>query len=127
MYKIDVTHSKDLTFKVKSGGYELLVDAKGQGGMGPLDVLLSSLGTCMGVYIRKYAEGAKLNLEGFNIAVSAELSKEQLMCFRKINVEIDFKNNQIDERRKAALLAFIKNCPVHNTLKANPEVEIKLL
>ena len=24
------------------------------------------------------------------------------------------------------ILAFIKNCPVHNTLKANPRVEVKI-
>ena len=47
--------------------------------------------------------------------------------FKVINVSIDLKGEKLDERRSKALLEFIKNCPVHNTLKGNPEVEIKLI
>jgi uncharacterized OsmC-like protein len=80
----------------------------------------------VGVYIRKYAEG-KLELNDFKVNVSAELSKEPPLCFRQIFVEIDLKSCVIDERRQKALLEFLKNCPVHNTLKVNPEVEMKLI
>ena len=125
MYKIEVTHNQDLAFSVKAGESEFIVDAKGKG-LTPLDALLAGLGSCVGVYIRKYAEGSKLTIENFKVNVSAELSKDSPLSFRQINVDIDLKSCSIDERRQRALLEFIKNCPAHNTLKGNPEIEFKL-
>jgi len=125
MYKAEVTHNSDFVFTVKTGESEVIIDAKGKG-LTPLDALLAGLGSCIGVYIRKYAEGAKLNLVNFKVNVSAELSN-QPFSFKEINVEIDLKNCQIDERRQKALLEFIKNCPAHNTLKGNPQIGFKLI
>ncbi|TRZ93761.1 OsmC family peroxiredoxin [bacterium] len=59
--------------------------------------------------------------------VTADLSKETPICFRNIAVSIDLKGTKLDTRRIQAMLEFIKNCPVHNTLKNNPEVEIKII
>jgi uncharacterized OsmC-like protein len=33
----------------------------------------------------------------------------------------------LDDRRKKALLEFVRNCPAHNTLKGNPEVLLRLV
>jgi uncharacterized OsmC-like protein len=93
-------------FKVKSKDYEFVVDTNGSG-VTPPDAFLASLGTCIGVYLRKYAQGVKLDLPEFSISVDADFSQERPVCFRKINVKVD-----------------LKNCPVHNTLKFNPEVTI---
>ncbi len=125
MYKVEVVHNSDMAFTLKCGEGEFIIDAKGKG-LTPLDALLSGLGSCVGVYIRKYAQGSKLDLENFKISVSAELSKEAPFGFRQINVEIELKDCQLDERRKMALLEFIKNCPAHNTLKGNPTIELKI-
>jgi uncharacterized OsmC-like protein len=126
MYKIQVMHNQDLAFTVKSNESEFIIDAKGKG-LTPLDALLSGLGSCVGVYIRKYAEGSKLDLNNFQVNVSAELSAESSAIFRQINVEIDLKACLLDERRQKALLEFIKHCPAHNTLKGNPEIVFKFL
>jgi len=125
MYKVQVTHNHDLAFTVKANESEFIIDAKGQG-LTPLDALLAGLGSCIGVYICKYAQGAKLNLENFKINVSAQLSSESPFSFRKISVDIELKNSGLDDRRQRALLEFIKNCPAHNTLKGNPIIEFIL-
>ncbi|MFA4887982.1 MAG: OsmC family protein [Candidatus Omnitrophota bacterium] len=125
MYHVDITNSGDYSFKVKAKGYEFMVDAKGNG-MTPPDTLLASLGTCVGVYLRKYAEGAGLLLPEFSVSVGAEFSKEAPVFFKKIQLNVDLKGAQIDERRLKAVHEFIKNCPVHNTIKNSPEVEIKI-
>ncbi|MEW6076071.1 MAG: OsmC family protein [Candidatus Omnitrophota bacterium] len=124
MYKVEIANSGDYSFQVKSKDYELLVDIKGQG-ITPPDALLASLGSCIGVYIRKYAETARLALGAFSITVEAELGKEAPVCFKKIDAYIDLKDTQLDMRRKSALIEFIGHCPVHETLKANPEVVVK--
>jgi uncharacterized OsmC-like protein len=126
MYKVEIIHNQEMVFTAKCGESEFIIDAKSKG-LTPLDALLAGLGSCIGVYIRKYAEGAKLNLTNFKIDISAELSKEAPFSFRQINVEMDLKNSQLDERRQKALLEFIKHCPAHNTLKGNPVIEFKLL
>jgi putative redox protein len=125
MYHVDIINSGDSTFKVKSNDYELVVDTKGNG-ITPPDALLASLGTCIGVYLRKYAEGARIDLKQFSISVDAEFSKEPPYCFRQINVKVDLKGLKLEENRKEGLLRFIKNCPVHNTLKVDPLVEIEV-
>jgi putative redox protein len=125
MYHVDITNQGDYSFNVKSKESEFVVDIKGKG-ITPPDTLLASLGTCIGVYLRKYAEGVKLEIPEFSIKVDAEFSLEPPVCFRKINVKIDLKGITFDERRLKSLHEFIKNCPVHRTLESNPEVEIKI-
>ena len=125
MYAVEVTSYGDSSFKVCSKDYEFKVDIKGKG-ITPPDTFLASLGSCIGVYIRKYADGAKIALGEFKVKVEAEFSQEKPFRFDKINVFVDIKNGQLDERRKQALLAFIKNCPIHNTLNNNPDIDIEI-
>lgn len=126
MHKVEVAHSRDFVFQVRTPSGELAVDAKAKDGVSPLDLLLASLASCVGVYIRKYAEGAKLDIQGFSVKVEAELSRDAPFSFRAINVTADLGSAVLDERRKKALTEFIKNCPVHNTLKSGPAVEFAI-
>ena len=125
MYKVEVAAKGDYRFNVKSKDSEIVIDVKG-GGMTPPDTLLASLGSCIGVYIRKYAEGAKLPIGEFSIIVEADLGSQTPYYFRRITVSVDLKDAVIDDKRKKALLDFITNCPVHNTLKNNPAVDISI-
>ena len=125
MYRVDISNAGDYAFNVKSRDYAFTVDTKGKG-ITPPDTLLASIGTCIGVYLRKYAEGSRLALGEFNVSVEADFDKTPPVCFRKINVSVDLKGVTLDERRLKAMLEFVKNCPVHNTLKTNPEIEIKI-
>ena len=125
MYKVEITHNQDLAFTAKVGMSEFIIDTQGQG-LTPLDALLAGLGSCIGVYIRKYAQGAKIDLKNFRINVSAGLCNQSPFSFQLINVQIDLKDSVLDDRRQRALLEFIKNCPAHNTLKGNPTIEFKL-
>lgn len=126
MYKVDIVNSGDSVFKVRSKEYEFAIDTKGKG-VTPPDALLASLGSCLGVYIRKYADGAQLGIKDFAITVEGDFCKETPAYFKNINVVIDFKGVKVDERRQKAFYDFIMNCPVHNTLKNNPHVEIRMV
>ena len=126
MYHVDISNKGGYAFDVSSKDYRFTVDINGKG-VTPPDTLLASIGSCLGVYIRKYAEGSKLDIPDFDIKVGADLSKEQPVRFRAINVSIDLKGAKLDDRRKKALLEFIRNCPVHNTIKNGPETNIVLV
>lgn len=126
MYRVELTGMGESGFKVKSGDYEFEIDTKGKG-VTPPDTLLASIGSCVGVYLRKYAADAKIPLKDFRISVEAELSKDPPpVSFKSISISVDLKGLELDARRQEALLQFVKNCPIHNTLKANPQVEIKI-
>lgn len=82
MYRVDIANSGDYLFKVKSQHYEFVVDIKDKG-ITPPDTLLASLGTCVGVYIRKFAEGTKAAIRDFSISVEGELCKETPVRFKE--------------------------------------------
>ncbi len=126
MYRVEVSNNPDSSFKVKSANYEFVIGIKGKG-ITPPDTLLASLASCIGVYIHKYCEGSGITMGNFSITAEAELCKEKPMGFKEIMISVDLKMPGLDERRKKALLEFIKNCPVHNTLQMNPSVDIKII
>ncbi len=125
MYKVEVENKGGMLFSAESKDYRFNIDLKGKG-MSPSDVFLAGLASCVGVYFRKYLEGAKLGIEEFKITAEAELSTDSPICFKEINIKIDTKDVHLDEKRKLAVIDFIKNCPVHNTIKNNPEVRIEV-
>lgn len=125
MYHVEITNLGNYSFKARSKDAEFVVDIKGNG-MTPPDVLLASLGSCMGVYLEKYADGMNLKIPAFTINLNAELSKEAPVCFRKINVQVDLGGVTLDERHKKGLAQFLDNCPVHETLKNNPEITLDI-
>ncbi|MDP2941246.1 MAG: OsmC family protein [Candidatus Omnitrophota bacterium] len=125
MYRVEITSSGTSEFQVKSKDYEFTVSTGGKG-VTPPDTLLASLGSCIGVYIRKYCEGAKINLSDFSVRVEAEFTKEPPFRFEVINARIGLRGARLDERRKNALLDFIRNCPVHNTLACRPQINLQL-
>lgn len=125
MYKVEVLHTGEYTFEAKANDCSFTIDAKGKA-ITPPDTLLASLGSCIGVYIRKYAQGAGIDFRNFKVTVEADFGKESPISFKVISVVIDLQGPILDDRRKKALLEFINNCPIHNTLKSAPRVEIKI-
>jgi len=126
MYRVKIGNNGTSQFQVESDNYRFTIDTEGSG-ITPPATLLASLGSCIGVYLRKYAEGAKLDLGSFSIDLQAELSREKPVSFREIKVVVTCDGARLDEHRKKALAAFIKNCPVHNTLRSGPQIEITIV
>jgi putative redox protein len=126
MYRVEVANSGGFLFTSASPGGTVAIDMHGVAGITPPDCLLASVASCIGVYLRKYAEGAKLDISGFKVRAEGELVKDGALAFRLIKVTIDLGGAVLEERRRAALLEFVRNCPVHNTLHANPAVEISI-
>ncbi len=125
MYRVELENKGSTLFSVKSKDYVFSIDPRGKG-MNPPDVLLAALGSCLGVYLRKYLENSDLAINEFKIVVEAEMSKEPPICFKTIQAQIDTKDVRLDEKRKKAVVEFIKNCPIHNTLRFSPEILIEV-
>jgi uncharacterized OsmC-like protein len=125
MYHVDIINEGAYAFKAVSKDGSFRIDTDG-GGITPPDTFLAGLGSCIGVYLRKYCDGSKIQVNAFTVTVEGELEKTPPARFREIRASIDLKGASIDERRKDALIQFIKNCPVHNTIKHNPDISIEI-
>jgi len=125
MYKVKINNSGDSLMQIKTKDGEFTVDVSGDGVTSP-DMLLASLGSCIGVYIQKYAKGTNIKIEGFDIEVSAEFQNVKPIRFNTINATISLKNSGISEKEKESLLRFVHNCPIHNTLKNPSDIHIAI-
>ncbi len=125
MYSVEIKNKGGYLMKARANNYEFTIDTKGNG-ITPSDTLLASLASCIGVYIRKYAEGANIDIKGFTVIARSEFSKEKPVSFRNIKVGISLEGAEIDEKKKESLMRFIKNCPVHGTLKVSPDIQISM-
>ncbi|MBP7056546.1 MAG: OsmC family protein [Candidatus Omnitrophica bacterium] len=125
MYKVDVKNSGGYVFTVRSGAQTVTVDAKSDD-MTPPGMLLAGLASCVGVYIRKYAEGAKLDVGDFEVTAEADLTKDPPFRFAEIKISVILKTTGLDDRRLKSISEFVKNCPVHNTIKGGPEIKIEM-
>jgi len=125
VYEVNVSNSGGFDFSVKSDGYEFKI-GPGSDAISPPATLLASLASCVGVYVRKYLDGAKLQIADFTVHAEAGFTSENPICFKDIRIHIDFNGKLADTKRQDGLLRFIENCPVHNTLKATPAVKVKL-
>lgn len=130
MYEVAVSYEGSFDYKVKSANYEIKVGlAKTEGtedSIAPPALLLASVGSCMAVYLERYLNSAKIKFDKFSINVKSDIGKESPRYLRVIEVNIDIMPLELDGKRQEALLEFIKNCPVHNTLLNKPEVRITL-
>ncbi|MCB4790890.1 MAG: OsmC family protein [Elusimicrobia bacterium] len=125
MYKVKLENKGDSKYYVTSKDYKFTIDTEGSG-ITPLDTFLSGLGACVGVYTRYYSAKNPLPFKEFSVEVEAELTKAKPVHFDKINVTITPNGGALEESVRTKLIEFIKNCPAHNTLKNNPEIDIKI-
>ncbi|MDO8749345.1 MAG: OsmC family protein [Candidatus Omnitrophota bacterium] len=130
MYEVDVDYENSFHYKVTSLNYEIKVDSsKPSGaieGITPPALLLASLGSCAAVYLERYLSGAKIKFDKFTIKVKSEICPETPHYLKNIALTINLPGLKLEQKRYNALLEFIRNCPVHNTLKYNPAVDIIL-
>jgi uncharacterized OsmC-like protein len=86
------------------------------------ELFLASIGGCVLYYARKYLLNAGIEFKQLQVKVSGEWSKEPLMI-KDIKVEISTDAKL--EARKEALVRFVHNCPVHNTIINTQKIDIQ--
>ena len=130
MYEVDVAFQSSSKYKVTSLNHEVNIDfPKPDGsidGITPPALLLASLGSCVAVYVERYLNAAKIKFDGFRINVKSDICKESPHYLKVIDIRVELKGTDLDARRREALVEFVKNCPVHNTLVYKPTVNISL-
>lgn len=107
---------------------EVYIDKKEEGhtpaGPNPLELFLSSLGGCIGVYAKRYLTRHNVAFNKLDISVDSQLSQEGPMHLANIKVKVQ-TDADLGEKSEV-FLRFIKNCPIHNTLIHTNSVDIEI-
>jgi len=104
------------------------IDKKEEGyaplGPNPLELFLSSLAGCIGVYANNYLKRHNIGFTYLKIDSFAQFAQSSPQRLTDITVQVDTDADIGD--KKDVFMRFIHNCPVHNTLLHTERVNIEL-
>ena len=116
-------------FKITTRNHEVVTDLPERGGGDdsaptPSELFTASIGSCVGLYVARYLETAKLNPEGLSIDLDWEFAKDPSRI-SNIAMTIRVPNAELGARKKAVIAAANK-CTIHQTLHNHPEIKISV-
>lgn len=125
---ITITHQKDSTFKAQIRDHSFLSDmAVGDGGHdeapSPAELLVCSLGMCIGMTINTYCTSHGYDSEDVEVSMTY-LLEDNPKRIKNITVDIALPEN-FPSNRKTAILNSLKSCVIFNSLNKNTEIDIE--
>jgi uncharacterized OsmC-like protein len=99
-------------------------DGGSDAGMSPVELLVASLGTCVGYYASVFCQRHKIPTDGLKVELDWEFAEDP---HRIGSIEARIKlPAKLNEKEKAGILRMVRGCTVHNTLESKPESRILL-
>jgi len=128
--KVTVNYLEGWKFESVCGDHKVTVDLPTSSGgkdeaPTPPQYFLTSLASCVGVYVVSYCESARLDAKGMQISITADKISHPNRI-DNIKIDITLPNAQVG-KRKEALLSVAKNCLIHNTMLHHPKMDINLV
>ena len=108
--KTDSNHWVTMDGPVESGGSDA--------GIRPKELLLLSLGGCTGSDVASILKKKRVNLDGFEINITTDVTEEYPQVFTELHIEYVFYGNDIDKNsvERAIELSQTKYCGVTKML-----------
>lgn len=123
--KVSVEHLGGVQFEITARQHKIPCDQPPENGgfdegMTPPELLLASLGSCVGFYAAQYLKKYRLAVQGTKVLVTAEKAKNppRLDDFQ-IEVEIP---GALSDQHRAGVEEAIRLCLIHNTLLHAPRI-----
>jgi putative redox protein len=128
--RLAVTHLFEDAYEIEIRGHHLTVDqpvAEGGANLGPTPVELfaASLAACVGFYAGRFLRRHGLAAEGLRVACGATMSGDRPARVETITLSLDGLP-VLEDRQRAALLAVVDHCTVHNSIRQVPKVRVEL-
>ncbi|MGD2143510.1 MAG: OsmC family protein [Anaerolineae bacterium] len=122
MAKITSRHKGDQLFETELGNHVVSTDPRGAQGPAPLQVLVASLGACVGVLVADYCERSGISTDELSVDVEYDKASNpyRLADFK---VHINLPDGGVDGRA-AAIRRVAEHCPVHQTMCSLEGAEI---
>jgi uncharacterized OsmC-like protein len=127
MAEIDVLHIEGDRFLMEMRDHALVVDQPTEAGgddLGPTptELFVGSLAACAAFYAERYLRRHDLPVEGLHVRARFEMW-ERPARVGAVRLEVALAG-AIPAERRAALLAVIEHCTVHNSIRTAPEITI---
>ena len=129
MALMTIRQVKNKRFSIELGDHvvnsDMHKDAGGEdSALNPVELLMGSLGACIGMMVQAYCRTHDLPSEGILVNAVSTLASDPTRI-ESIVVDISLPEGFPDNRREAVLRA-AKTCPIHNTLESCPEIDIDI-
>jgi putative redox protein len=130
MSTIEVRHQDGDRFRVRVRGHEFVVDQpvdEGGGDMGPTptELFVSSLATCIAFYAGRFLRRHRVPLDGLGVTCDFTFADDPPARVSSIEMIVSLPEG-FPEQRRAAFLAVIEHCTVHNSIRQPPKLRIEL-
>ncbi|SRR6266545_4466036 len=127
---LTVTHLYGDAFEIEVRGHHLTVDQPVDAGgadLGPTptELFAASLAACVGFYAGRFLRRHGLATEGLEVHCEATMSSELPARLAAVTLRLAGLP-ALPERRRAALLAVVDHCTVHNSIRHAPQIRIEL-
>jgi uncharacterized OsmC-like protein len=125
--EISVEHLGEVQFKISARNHTIDCDQPIESGgedegMTPPELLLASLGSCVGYYAAQYLRNHKLATEGTRVQVTAEKLKNPARLDNfQVHVEAPV---DLSEEHMLGVNQAAHKCLIHSTLMSTPTVQI---
>lgn len=126
--EVTAEYLSDWRFEIVSRRHRVVCDQPyenggADAGMSPPEFLLASLASCAAYYAVQYLKVRHLPVGNLKIRVTADKARQpaRLDSFR-----IEVTAPGLNERHETGILRAVKACLIHNTLLAQPSIEIVL-
>jgi putative redox protein len=127
--EVTVEHLGALQFEIKARQHAIVSDQPPENGghdegMTPPELLLASLGSCVGYYAAQYLRKHKLATEGTRVRVTAEKLKDPA---RIDNFHIAIETSApLTEQHRIGVENAAHHCLIHNTLLHPPSIAVEI-
>jgi putative redox protein len=128
--RLAVEHLAGDAYDIEIRGHHLTVDqpvAAGGADLGPTptELFVASLAACVGFYAGRFLRRHGLAAEGLRVHCGAGMSSGRPARVATISLRLDGLP-VLEDRQRAALLAVVGHCTVHNSIRLTPEVRVEL-
>jgi putative redox protein len=126
---LTIEQVEDQEFEIQVRGHrvasDMALDDDGHDlGPSPTELLVGSLGACIGMVIARYCKAIDCSTEGLALYLTYQLA-EKPKRVQSIVIDLELPKGFPDER-KPAIQRLIRMCPVHGTLTEPPEIDIEI-
>ena len=126
---ITISQEKGSKFKTRIRNHEFFSDmAISDGGNdeapSPAELLVSSLGTCLGMTINSYCETHGYDSDNIGLSMTYVLDNNPKRI-KNITIDIELPEN-FPDNRKQAILNSMKSCVIFNSLSKETEIDIEI-
>ena len=127
--EVTVEHLGALQFEIKARQHVIVSDQPPENGghdegMTPPELLLASLGSCVGFYVAQYLRKHKLGTEGTRVRVTADKLKDPARI-GNFRIEIE-TTGVLTEQHREGVEDAAHHCLIHNTLLHAPAIAIEI-